>query len=183
MIFSVSIDGVEWSLDFGPHSVTLTVIDLVEEMPTSSQEIPLAAWILLLSQSQDFLNNHLARVPVTPNQQGTHEMRDEIFSRVGAQYMETSGCQVSDLDAVDFYRESDQLDADAVFRPSIDTPASPTAFDDLEMGESAENPILLDEEEDRANSAPTATVPQKPTRPPPLLRSHPFGTGMENVPE
>ena len=49
-----------------------------------------------------------------------------------------------DLDDVAFYWEYDQLDVDAVFRPGIDAPFSPTAFDDLEMGGSAENPILLD---------------------------------------
>ena len=38
-----------------------------------------------------------------PNQQGTHEMRDKVLSSVGAQDMDTSGYQVSDLDAVDFY--------------------------------------------------------------------------------
>ena len=43
MFSSVSNDGIEWSLDFGPDSVTLTVKDLVEHMTISSQEIPLAA--------------------------------------------------------------------------------------------------------------------------------------------
>ena len=84
MVFSVSYDCIEWSLDFEPDSVTLTVKDLVQEMTKSSPEIPLAAWSLLLSLRQKFLNNHLARVPVTPNQQGTHEMRDEVLSSVGA---------------------------------------------------------------------------------------------------
>ena len=78
MIFSVSNDDIEWSLDFGQDSVTLTVKDLVQDVTINSQEIPLAAWSLLLSRRQQFLNNHLARVPVTPNQQGTHEMRDEV---------------------------------------------------------------------------------------------------------
>ena len=92
MIFSVSNDSIEWSLDFGPDSVTLTVKDLVEEMTIGSQEIPLAAWCLLLSHRQQFMNNHLARVPVTPNQQGTIEMRDEVLSSVGAQEgLDTSG--------------------------------------------------------------------------------------------
>ena len=81
MIFSVSNDGIEWSLDFGPDSMNLTKKDLVQERTKCSQEIPLAAWSLLLSQKQQFLNNHLARVPVTPNQQGTHGMRDEFFSK------------------------------------------------------------------------------------------------------
>ena len=95
MIFSVSNDGIEWSLDFGPDSVTLTVKDLVQEMTKISQEIPLAAWSLLLSQRQQFLNNHPARVPITPNQQGTQEMSNEVLSSVGAQVMDTSGYQVS----------------------------------------------------------------------------------------
>ena len=86
-------------------------------------------------------------------------MRDEVRSSVGAQDVDTGGYQVSsaDLDDVEFYWENDQLDVDAVFRPGIDTPFSPTAFDDLEMGGSAENPNLLDEEEDKENSPPSTT--------------------------
>ena len=91
MIFSVSNDAIEWSLEFAPDSVTLTVKDLVQEMTISSQGIPLADWSFLFSQTQDFLNNHLARDPNTPNQEGTMEMRDEVFSSVGAQDMDTSG--------------------------------------------------------------------------------------------
>ena len=74
-------------------------------MVISSQEIPLAAWSLLLSQRQQFLNNHLGRVPVTPNQQGTDEKRDEVLLGVGAQEgLDTSGYQVSaDLYDVEFY--------------------------------------------------------------------------------
>ena len=169
MISSVSIDGIEWSLGFGPESATLTVKDLVQEMTISSQEIPLAAWSLLLSQRQQFLNNHLARVPVNPNQQGTHEMRDEVISSVGAQEgSDTSGYQVSvDLDDVEFCWENNQLDVDAVFRPGFDTPFSPTAFHDLEMNlHSAENPILLDEEECKEDSPPPPITPvsERPKR-------------------
>ena len=112
MIFSVSDNSIEWSLDFGPDSVTLTVKDLFQEKIKNSQETPLAAWSLLLSQRQDFSNIHLARVLTTPNQEGTRDMRDEVLPRVGAQDMETSGYQVSDLDDVDFYWENDQLDLD-----------------------------------------------------------------------
>ena len=119
---------------------------------------------LVLSQRQEFLNNHLARVPVTPNQQGTHEMRDDILSSVGAEDLNTSEYQVSDLDDVEFYWENDQLDVDAVLRPGIDTPFSSTAFDNLEMGGSAENPILLDEE-DKENSPPTTPVWETNTTP------------------
>ena len=58
---------------------------------------PLAAWNLLRSQRQEFKNNHVARNPVTPNQQGTHEMKYGVLSSVGAQDMDTSGYQLSDL--------------------------------------------------------------------------------------
>ena len=91
----------------------------------------LGSW--LLSQREDFLPNHLTRVPVTPNQQGPSERRVEVLSSVSAQDMETIGYQVSDLNDFDFYWKKSQLDADAVCRPGIDTPFSPTVFDDLEM--------------------------------------------------
>ena len=188
MIFSVSNDRIEWSLDFGPDSVTLTVKDLVQEKTISSPETPLAPWSLLLSQIQQFLNNHLERFPVTPNQQGTHELRDEVLSSVGVQEgLDTSGYRVSaaDLDNVEFYWETDQLGVDGNFRPSIDTPFSPTAFGDLEMDGSAEKPILFDEEEGKENSPPPPTTPVsgRPRQTPALLRSRPFGTRIENVPD
>ena len=102
MIFSVSNDGTQWTLDFGPDSVTIAGIDLAQNITISSQEIPLAAWHLLLSRRQDFLKNHLARVPITPKQEGTTEMRDEVLSSVGAQDLDTSSYQVSDLEDIEF---------------------------------------------------------------------------------
>ena len=144
-IFSVSNDGIQWTLDFGPESATIAVNDLDQNLTISSQEIPLAAWQLLSSQRQDFLNNHLARVPITPNQQGTFEMREEVLSSVRAQDLDTSSYQVSDLEDLEFNWENSQLDMDAVFRLRIDTPFSPTTFDDLLMGDgSVENPNVLD---------------------------------------
>ena len=137
---------------------------------------------MLLCQRQDLLSNHLRRVKVTPNRQGTHEMRDEVLSSVGAQDMDSSGYQEFNLDDVEFHWENDQLDVDVVFRPGIDTPFPPTAFDDLGMGVSAENHILLDEAEHKENSPPTTPASERPTRPPALLKKCPFGTKMRNVP-
>ena len=142
MIFSVSNDGIQWALDFGPDSVTIAVNDLDHNITISSQESPLAAWQLLLSQMQDFLSNHLARVPITPNQEGTIEMREEVLSSVGAQDLDTSSYQVSDLEDIEFNWENSQLDMDAVFRPSIHSPFYPTTFGDLSMGGTVENPIV-----------------------------------------
>ena len=129
MFFSVSNDGIQCTLDFGPDSVTIII-----NKTTSSQEITLAAWQLLLSQKQDFLNNHLARVSITPNQEGTIEMKEEVLSSVRAQDLDTSSYQVSELEDIEFNWEDSQLDMDAVFRPGIDTPFSPNTFDDLLMG-------------------------------------------------
>ena len=84
MILSVSNDGIQWNLDFAPDSVTIAVIDLVQSLTISSQEIPQAARQLMLSRRQDFLDNHLSQVPFTQNQEGTMELRDEVLSSVGA---------------------------------------------------------------------------------------------------
>ena len=113
------------------------------------------------------MNNQLARVPVTLNQQKTHETRGEVPSSAGAQHTDTTGYQVSGLGDVDFYWENDQLDVGAVFRPGIDTPFPPTTIDGLEIG-LAENPILLDKE-GKEKSPPTTPVSEKPTRSPALL--------------
>ena len=184
MIFSVSSDGIQWTLDFGPDSVTIAVNELNQILTFSSQQIPLAAWQLLLSQRQDFLDNHL---PVTEKQERTMEMRDEVLASVGVQDLDTSSYQVSDLEDIEFNCENSQLDMDAVFRPGIDTPFSPTTFDDLSMEGSVENPIVLAEEEDKENAPPAPSTPGtwsvRPTEPPRLHRSRAFGARMENVPD
>ena len=72
---------------------------------------------------------------------------------------------------------------DAVFRPGIDTPFSPTIFEDFSMAGSVENAIVLDEEEDKENAPIPPTTPEsvRPTEPPSLQRSRAFGARMENV--
>ena len=102
LIFSVAKDGIQSTLDFGSDSVTFAVNDLVQNITLSSQKTPLAAWQLLLSQRQDFLDNNLPRVPITQNQEGTMEMRDEVLSSVGARDLDTSSYQVSDLEDIEF---------------------------------------------------------------------------------
>ena len=72
---------------------------------SSSQGNFLTAWSLLLSTNrQDFLINHLARIRITRNQLGTMLMRDEVLSTVDAQHMDTSGCQVPDLVSLGGFR-------------------------------------------------------------------------------
>ena len=51
------------------------------------------------------------------------------------------------------------------------------------MGDgSVENPIVLDEEEDKEN-VPSTPESVRPHEPPRLLRSRAFGAGIENVPD
>ena len=113
-------------------------------------------------------------------------MRKEVLSSVGAQDTDTRGYQQSDLEDIEFSWEDPALDIDSVFRPGIDTPFSLSIFDDFQMERStAANPILVDDEEDNETSAPRTSTPEseRPTETPRLLRSRPFGTRRENVPD
>ena len=113
---------------------------------------------------------------ITQNQEGTMEMRDEVLSSVGAQDLDSSNYQVSDLEDIEFNWENSELEMDALFRPGIDTPFFPTTFDDLSMEGSVENPIVLEEEEEEEN-VPPPSIPEtvKPVEPPRLQRSRAFG--------
>ena len=186
MQFTASNKGTQWILDSGPDSVALSVKDLDGNFTISSLKILLAASSLLLSQKQEFLDNHLPRVPITPNQQGTFEMK-EVLSSVGAQDTYTRGYELSDLEDIEFCWEDPAVEMDSVVWPGIDTPFSPSIFDDFNMEEStAANSKRVDDEEDREKSAPTTTTPEseRPTETPRLLRSRrPFRIRLENVPD
>ena len=184
-LFSVSNDGIQWTLDFGPDSVTIAVNDLDQNLTVSSQDIHLAPWQLLLSRRQDFLDYHLPRVAITQNQKGTMEMTDEVLSSVGAQDLDTSIYQIPDLDDIEFNWENSQLDMDAVLRPGIDTPFSPTTFDDFSTEASVENHIVLDEEEVMETTPPPPSTPEsvRPREPPRLQRSLALRARLENVPD
>ena len=64
---------------------------------------------------KEFLDNHLPRDPITPNQQGTFEKREEVLSSVGAQDTDTSGYQLSDLQDIEFSWEDPSVDMDSVY--------------------------------------------------------------------
>ena len=118
-------------------------------------------------------------------------MREEVLYSVGAQHTDTSGYELSDLEDIEFSWEDPPVDVHSVYRPGIDTLFSPSICDDFQTeGSTAANPIIDDDEEHKENSAPTTTTTttttpesERPTEPPRLLRSRPFGTRLENVPE
>ena len=78
-------------------------------------------------------------------------MKEVVFASAGAQDMDTSGYELSDLVNIAFVWKNPQIELDAVSRPGMSTPFSPTAFNDLEKGErgSLKNPIVVDEVEDK----------------------------------
>ena len=94
------------------------------------------------------------------------------------------GYELSDLEDIEISWEDPAENMDSVYRSEIDTPFSPYIFDDFQMkGLTAANPIIVDDEKDKENSAPTTSTPEyeRPTEPPRLLRSRPLGTRLENV--
>ena len=140
---------------------------------------------LLMSERQNFLDNHLAGAPKsTQNQGGTVDTQDQVLSSVGAQDLDTSSSQLTDLEDIEFNWENSQFDMDTVFRPGLDTPSSPCTFDDLSMEGSVENPIVLDEEDGKRNAPPQSTpVSVRPTEPTRLQRSRVFGARREIEPD
>ena len=97
--------------------------------------------------------------------------------------MDTSAYQVSDADDTEVYWQIDQLEVKIVFGSGIDISFSPTPFNNSEMGGSAENHILPDDEEDKQNSPPTTSVTGRLTQPPALPRSRPLRTKLEISPD
>ena len=63
--------------DFSPDSIFLAVEDHVFKLTKRSIAIPRPDWKALLSRGQQLLDNHLARIPITMNQVGTHKKRGE----------------------------------------------------------------------------------------------------------
>ena len=133
MQFTVCNNGTQWILDFGPYFVVFSMKDLNESLTISSLEIPLAAWSLLPSRRQEFLDKQLSRVPITPNQQGTIEMKGEVLSSVGAQDTDTRAYELSDPEDTEFSWEDPAVDMDTVYQPRIDTPFSPSIFESFQM--------------------------------------------------
>ena len=122
----------------------------------------------------------MTQIPNTANQQGTFETREEVLAIAGAQQMATSRYELSELEEIEFFYGNRQVELDAVFRPGIDSPLSPTAFNDSERGEkgSCENPFVLDEKEEKDSSLSSTLVSERPTEPP---RSRPLGRWIERI--
>ena len=91
-------------------------------------------------------------MPITLDQQGSYELKEEILHRPGVKLIDINAYELRDLDDIKFFWANCHLELNAAFRHRIYF--SPTPFEDLEMGGSAKNPILLDEEKDRKKLSP-----------------------------
>ena len=177
MYYSVSSNGTLWTLDFSPDSVTIIVKDIVQDLTIASLELPIAAFNSSINQRQQFLDIHLARVPITPNQQGTWEMQDEVRASV-VDHDVSSNFVPSYLDDVQFHWENQNTDIDAVYRPGTETPFPPSLFENFSVAGIADYPIEIDDEQDKENEYPTTPESQRPMQPLPLQKSlsRPFRT-------
>ena len=88
---------------------------------------------------------------------------------------------MSDLEDIKFHWENHDLNMDAGLRPGKVILFSPLVFNDFEIGSEAENPIPVDEEEDKENSVPLPTTPisERPNQPTVLMRSRSFEQNWE----
>ena len=134
---------------------------MAQDLTICSLELLIAAFNSLINQRQQFLDNHLARVIITPNQQGTWEMQDEVRASVGDHNV-SSDFVPSVLDGIQFHWENPNIDMDAVYRPGIDTPFSPSLFENIPVAGSADYPIEIDDEQDKENEYPTTPESQSP---------------------
>ena len=154
-------------------------------MKLSSREnlLPTQKW--LLSQGEDFLNNRLAQLLINRNRQRKMEMRDKVISSVGEQNVDTSGQQVSNLRDIEFLWEDPDLNIDAVFSQAMVDPFPFSFFKFSERASMAEETVLVEKEPDKEKLFPPPAIPvsERPTRLLVLLRSCPFGTRTENVPD
>ena len=75
-------------------------------------------------------------------------MQDEVRASVGYHDV-SSDFDPSDLDDIQFHLENPKVEMDAVYRRGIDTPFSPSLFENFPVAGSADYPIEIDDEQDK----------------------------------
>ena len=146
----------------------------IGHLPKNDSKLPRnssASLQLVIDPRTRHLNNQLAQIPINPNQEGMFQMRDEVLASAGFQDMANSRYELSEL----------EIDAD--FRPRLETPFTTTVFNDLEMieAETSENPVTMDEKEDKENSPLPISESERPIEHPRLFRCCPFWRRIEIV--
>ena len=97
------------------------------------------------------------------------EMPDEVLSNIGTKDMDKGGYQVSDVKYIEFKSGEPDLNMDAVLQPGTYIPFSPLTSNKFEMVSMAQNPNVLDEEQDNENpprpDLSTSPVYERSTQP------------------
>ena len=110
-------------------------------------------------------------------------MRDEVLFSVEAQDLDTYSYQVSNFEDIEFNLGEFTTGHGHSVQTRRRHHFSPITFDDISMGGSVGNPIVLDEEEDKVNSLPSTPECVRPAETPRLQRSLDFGAIVEKVPD
>ena len=120
-----------------------------------------------------------------PTSNGLRRCRMKYY-QVMAQKLWTQACIrcPSDMENIEFHWKDPDLNMNAVFRPSIDTPFSPSIFNSFTQILMAENKTSIDGEQDNGNSSPVPTTPvsNRQTHLPLLMRCHPLEQHLRMFP-
>ena len=153
MIFSVSNDGTMWSFVFEPGAVFLTVKDVVQGKPkkfpqNSSGSTKPVSETRFFKQPSSSNSNY----PLPASEYG-----DVGWSTFTCRHTRHGDKQVWSVRSGGYWIhwEDLYLKMDAVLRPSMDTPFSCATSN----GSVTENPILIDEEQDKENAQPLEATP------------------------
>ena len=176
MIFSVFNDGIEWSLDFKPDSVVVTVRDLFHARAITSLESPLSAWSLPLSQETNFCAS--SKNPQSAKDYGdagwftfncrrTRHGNKRVSGVWSGRYGVSLGWSWLELGRSFPTRHSNSLLPINIYRFR-------ERFNRWkpDSGDKESSPPLL-----------TTPVPERPNQHPVLIRSCPFGSRTEKVPD
>ena len=145
MIFSVQNSNLKYSVEFSPNVVQIQVREISSGVFLAQIDIPIQVWHMVEVMRRDFNEHHMMQVPMTENQLGEMQMKEEVAEHVGMNFPDTP-CSRYGAQSVDDF-----------------------LFPWEEAG-SAENPITIDEYEGFSETM-TLSAPQKPLQPRPALRS------------
>ena len=135
MIFSVQNSNLMFSVEFSPDLVQIQVPETVSGIFLARIDISIQVVEVM---RRDFNDHHMMQVPITENQLRTMQMVEEVSDHVGMNYSEIPDSRFEAQPVDDFF------------------------FPWEEIG-SAENPIIIDEDEGFSETmTPQNTPPQQP---------------------
>ena len=151
MIFLVQNSNLMYSVEFSPELVLIQVRETVSGVFLARMDISIQVWHMVEVMRRDFNDHHMMQVPMTENQLGEMQMKEQVSEHGGMNFPETPGSRApaQSFDAFLFPWEEGCLD----------------------------NPITI--EEDEGFSEPT--IPNsEPPRQPSAMEARPASRSIEN---